>query len=81
MRLEDGGNTVHDSHAEVLARRGAVRWFLEEIHRTKTPDSSGSGSLWIHEISQGKFALRPDVLVHLYVSTLPCELSILRRRL
>ena len=70
IRLENGGNAVHDSHAEVLARRGAVRWLLEEVRRV---GQKGEASAWIAQQPDGKFAPRPGVLVHLYVSTLPCE--------
>ncbi|EKM59450.1 uncharacterized protein PHACADRAFT_191808 [Phanerochaete carnosa HHB-10118-sp] len=68
IRLENGGNVVHDSHAEVLARRCAIRWFLEEIKRP----GSRAGSSWVREQPGGKFALAPHISMHLYVSTLPC---------
>jgi tRNA-specific adenosine deaminase 1 len=32
-RLPQRGDALHDSHAEVIARRGAVRWLLEEVQR------------------------------------------------
>ncbi|KAH8830579.1 hypothetical protein DL96DRAFT_1460829 [Flagelloscypha sp. PMI_526] len=64
------GEALHDSHAEVLARRGAIRWFLEEILRTRT---SGQVSQWIDPAHDGvKWNLKPSVRVWLYVSTLPC---------
>lgn len=70
-RLQHGGDALHDSHAEVLARRGAVRWLLEEVERTC---SGGEESRWIEEIpyESRRFRLRPGVRVWLYVSTLPC---------
>lgn len=52
-RLPPLGDAVHDSHAEVLAKRGFVRWMMEEakgsvpvVQRLETVegDSSGSGS-------------------------------------
>ncbi|GJE84920.1 adenosine deaminase/editase [Phanerochaete sordida] len=69
MRLENGGDAVHDSHAEVLARRCAVRWLLEEVKRAA---ASPAGSPWLRSQPDGKFALASGVAVHLYVSTLPC---------
>ncbi|GLB33462.1 putative adenosine-deaminase (editase) [Lyophyllum shimeji] len=64
------GEALHDSHAEVLARRGAIRWFLEEIGRC---ESSGTyKSSWIHRDPEGKYDLREGVQVSLYVSTMPC---------
>lgn len=73
MRLQNGGNTVHDSHAEVLARRGAVRWLLEEVRRANASVARGEEPLWISQQEDGKFKLKPGITLHLYVSTLPCE--------
>ncbi|KAJ7650654.1 adenosine deaminase/editase [Roridomyces roridus] len=68
-KLPEGGESVHDSHAEVLARRGAVRWFLEEIKRCHGPDFS---SPWISLSKDGKYSLTDGVRLVLYVSTVPC---------
>lgn len=72
-RLPKTGDALHDSHAEVLARRGAIRWFLEEIVRsnpTNTPESCSSP--WIRRGEEGRYALAPGVELGLYVSTVPC---------
>jgi len=72
-RLPMHGAVLHDSHAEVLARRGAVRWLLEEIQRAARipgPDASP----WLHTDASGMYALRPGVRLYLYVSTVPCKL-------
>lgn len=73
-KLSDRGELVHDSHAEVLARRAAVRWLLEEIERL----SRGTHSGWIDPPSSDRhrFCLRQGVQLHLYVSTLPCMLPL-----
>jgi tRNA-specific adenosine deaminase 1 len=83
-RLSSRGEAVHDSHAEILARRGAMRWFLEEIRRcqrgTKATDSHinlnnyhSYKSEWISQSTQyGQYKLRDGVQIHLYVSTVPC---------
>lgn len=68
-RLQHGGDALHDSHAEVLARRGAVRWLLEEVERTCTGAEESS---WIERCAPERFRLKPSVRVWLYVSTLPC---------
>ncbi|KAJ7873356.1 adenosine deaminase/editase [Mycena olivaceomarginata] len=68
-RLPADGESLHDSHAEVLARRGAVRWFLEEIRRCQDAPSQ---SEWIHRCDDGRYALKPAVRMSLYVSTVPC---------
>ncbi|KAK7061394.1 tRNA-specific adenosine deaminase 1 [Favolaschia claudopus] len=67
-RLPKDGEAVHDSHAEVLARRGVVRWFLEEIARFQ----ESQVSQWIHACDDGKYALKDDARLSLYVSTVPC---------
>lgn len=69
-KLSDRGEIVHDSHAEVLARRSALRWFFDEIARCCVDPLSHSE--WILQNADGRFALRDDVRLNLYVSTLPC---------
>ncbi|KAH6915279.1 adenosine deaminase/editase [Coprinopsis sp. MPI-PUGE-AT-0042] len=79
-RLSARGELVHDSHAEVLARRGAARWLVEEAHRvllTHPGTRNGEDNVYLspwHEFSEstGKFRLREGVKLCLYVSTLPC---------
>ena len=71
-KLSERGEVVHDSHAEVLARRSALRWFFDEIARCCV--DSLSHSEWILQNAEGRFALRDDVRLNLYVSSLPCEL-------
>ncbi|KAJ3547741.1 hypothetical protein NMY22_g1537 [Coprinellus aureogranulatus] len=71
-KLSNRGELVHDSHAEVLARRGAVRWFLEEIHRLASGSIAASDWLVPIRPEAKRFRLRDGVELHLYVSTLPC---------
>lgn len=91
-RLAASGDALHDSHAEVMARRGAIRWLAREVLRdtvahvahekaTETlQDMSVSRcrSLWIRREShgQGKYRLRDGVSLLLYVSTVPCKVRI-----
>ncbi|KLO06351.1 hypothetical protein SCHPADRAFT_910400 [Schizopora paradoxa] len=64
------GDALHDSHAEVLSRRGAVRWTYEEIRRCL---HTASGSAWIERReTDGKWAMKEGVKLHMYVSTVPC---------
>src|ERR1700710_957144 len=44
------GEAVHDSHAEVLARRCAVRWLFEEIDRAIL----SGGSHWVSRSTDGR---------------------------
>ncbi|KII95943.1 hypothetical protein PLICRDRAFT_34893 [Plicaturopsis crispa FD-325 SS-3] len=69
VRFPPHGNALHDSHAEVLARRGAVRWFLEEIGRVVV---SGQHSDWISKGVDGLYGFNDRVRLHLYISTVPC---------
>ena len=69
IRLQPGGDALHDSHAEVIARRGAVRWLLEEIGRVR----SNGDPKWLEEQSNARFCLARGVKLHLYVSTVPCR--------
>lgn len=82
-RLPTHGDALHDSHAEVIARRGAVRWLLEEAQRTAVAhDARGStspSSSWLSARSSGDgrlvFALRDGVHLWMYASTVPCKTS------
>jgi tRNA-specific adenosine deaminase 1 len=69
IRLPPRGDALHDSHAEVLARRGAVRWFLEELGRFIVIGKSE----WISLSTDGKYGLRDGVRICLYISTIPCK--------
>lgn len=77
-RLCKQGDALHDSHAEVIARRGATRWLMEEVGRASRPRAddaaaSGGDTAWLFRLADGKFALQKDVQLLLYVSTVPCK--------
>ncbi|KAF8558954.1 hypothetical protein OG21DRAFT_1403825 [Imleria badia] len=68
-RLPEQGDALHDSHAEVLARRCALRWFLEEIGRHVV---GGGHSQWLTKGRDGMFSLKHGVSMTMYISTPPC---------
>ncbi|KAF9224326.1 hypothetical protein BS17DRAFT_808084 [Gyrodon lividus] len=68
-RLPEQGDALHDSHAEVLARRCALHWLLEEIGRYVARDGQ---SQWLTRDHEGMFSLKEGVRMILYISTPPC---------
>jgi len=62
------GQSVNDCHAEVLARRGFVRYLYDQLRRVM----KGQESPLLRDAERGGYELRPDVDVHLVISTSPC---------
>lgn len=81
-RLSKCGDALHDSHAEVLARRGAIRWFMEELARSEATPQASMPSRWIHrDTPHGKYSLRTGVTLTMYISTVPCTYTHASRHL
>lgn len=69
-RYPSRGDTLHDSHAEVLARRSFVRWLYEEVNRTR---HTSGGSPWLErDPDMGRLKLKDCIKLYMYVSTVPC---------
>ena len=66
--LSKVGNTVHDCHAEVLARRGLLRFMYSQLDKIKNSKRHES----IFEKKGKKYALREDISLHLFISKPPC---------
>ena len=67
--LSDSGLAVNDCHAEVIARRALVRFFLSHLDLL----AKGQNEVSIFESKpNGKFTLKPGISFHLYISTAPC---------
>lgn len=67
-KLSLEGNTVNDCHAEIITRRGFLRFLYQQL-LTHASDPTKS----IFEESQsGKLRVKEEVTFHLYISTAPC---------
>ncbi|KAJ2701693.1 hypothetical protein H4218_001293 [Coemansia sp. IMI 209128] len=66
-QLRPFGDTVHDSHAEVVARRALVVYLMNQLHQPQTmPPVFGTHS------DSAKHRLDSQLLLHLYTSQCPC---------
>lgn len=74
-RLPPRGDTVHDCHAEILARRGFVRWIIEESRRVRSRSQPYLVPSPIERTDEGKLRWKKDVGIWLYVSALPVSAS------
>ncbi|CAF2516999.1 unnamed protein product [Rotaria sp. Silwood2] len=64
----DDGIALHDCHAEILARRGLIRFLFEQIKQTKDNKSS----IFAYNSTINKYQLRDNITFHMYISSLPC---------
>ncbi|XP_052000428.1 double-stranded RNA-specific adenosine deaminase [Xyrauchen texanus] len=63
------GDTVNDCHAEIVSRRGFIRFLYGEL--MKHWESPGDQSIF--EVAEdGKLKIKSDITFHLYISTAPC---------
>ncbi|KAG4072781.1 hypothetical protein HA402_005258 [Bradysia odoriphaga] len=68
--LNSNGNAVHDTHAEVVARRGFIRYIYNQISQYVA--SNTSNNIFEKTDATEKFRLKTGIKFHLYVSTAPC---------
>ncbi|ULU03485.1 hypothetical protein L5515_005634 [Caenorhabditis briggsae] len=67
-QITSDGSALIDCHAEILARRGLLRFLYSEVLKF-----SGSATSSIFETGKiGKLALRQGISFHLFINTAPC---------
>nr|XP_023661968.1 double-stranded RNA-specific adenosine deaminase [Paramormyrops kingsleyae] len=62
------GDTVNDCHAEIISRRGFIRFLFSELMK----QDCGSQESIFESAEDGKLRVKPEVTFHLYISTAPC---------
>uniref|UniRef100_A0A673GQ62 Double-stranded RNA-specific adenosine deaminase-like n=1 Tax=Sinocyclocheilus rhinocerous TaxID=307959 RepID=A0A673GQ62_9TELE len=63
------GDTVNDCHAEIISRRGFIRFLYGEL--MKHWESPGDETIF-EVADDGKLKIKSDITFHLYISTAPC---------
>lgn len=63
------GDTVNDCHAEIISRRGFIRFLYSEL--MKHWESPGDETIF-EVADDGKLKIKSDITFHLYISTAPC---------
>jgi len=82
-RLPVHGDVLHDSHAEVIARRGFKLWLYGQIDRAARGEGEGEHGetdLLVEPVGGGEWSLKPGWKAGFYVSTLPCAFNALLHR-
>jgi hypothetical protein len=62
------GTALHDCHAEILARRGLIRFLFEQIKQAR----NDSSSIFEYHSPTNKYRLQENITFHMYISSLPC---------
>lgn len=74
--MSQNGDTLNDSHAEVMCRRGFLRYLFEQINHSMQSDAS----IFTFDQTAKKFQLAKDVSFHLFTTHAPCgDASIFNR--
>ncbi|XP_063173313.1 double-stranded RNA-specific adenosine deaminase [Candoia aspera] len=63
------GETVNDCHAEIISRRGFIRFLYSELMKF---DPSAPEDSIFQPVEDGKLKVKNDITFHLYISTAPC---------
>uniref|UniRef100_A0A8C5TUY3 Adenosine deaminase RNA specific n=1 Tax=Malurus cyaneus samueli TaxID=2593467 RepID=A0A8C5TUY3_9PASS len=66
------GETVNDCHAEIIARRGFVRFLYSELMKYDPSNPSSAEESIFEQAGGEKLRIKSSITFHLYVSTAPC---------
>ncbi|CAJ1057041.1 tRNA-specific adenosine deaminase 1 isoform X2 [Xyrichtys novacula] len=67
--MSPNGDVLNDSHAEIIARRGCIRYLIAELHRAVNGEGS---SVFCQADERGKWKLQPGVSFLFFTSHTPC---------
>lgn len=72
--ISDTGRVLNDSHAEIVARRGFMRFCYDQIQLLLSDNDEVKKSSIFVKKSKGdkEFSLKPGIQFHLYISSAPC---------
>ncbi|NWX94215.1 DSRAD deaminase, partial [Nothoprocta pentlandii] len=66
------GETVNDCHAEIISRRGFVRFLYSELMKYNPSNPSSVEESIFEPAGEKRLRIKSSVTFHLYVSTAPC---------
>ncbi|NXX34919.1 DSRAD deaminase, partial [Nicator chloris] len=66
------GETVNDCHAEIISRRGFVRFLYSELMKYDPSNPSSAEESIFEQAGGKKLRIKSSVTFHLYISTAPC---------
>ncbi|XP_066842444.1 double-stranded RNA-specific adenosine deaminase isoform X3 [Anser cygnoides] len=66
------GETVNDCHAEIISRRGFVRFLYSELMKYDPSNPSSAKESIFEPAGKKRLKIKSNVTFHLYVSTAPC---------
>ncbi|XP_010224151.1 PREDICTED: double-stranded RNA-specific adenosine deaminase [Tinamus guttatus] len=66
------GETVNDCHAEIIARRGFVRFLYSELMKYNPCSPSSVEESIFEPAGEKRLRIKSNVTFHLYISTAPC---------
>ncbi|KAM9169120.1 double-stranded RNA-specific adenosine deaminase isoform 1-T1 [Mergus octosetaceus] len=66
------GETVNDCHAEIISRRGFVRFLYSELMKYDPSNPSSAEESIFEPAGKKRLKIKSNVTFHLYISTAPC---------